>query len=93
MKGKALVCNCQTKKWLSRNEAADLIQMSIDIVERRGIPWQEEPLKYKIRYKVLKLDEGTRGLRRYFRADIEALIEIPTKPVGRARKLFAPPSD
>ena len=52
------------KIWLSRNDAAKKISVSPDTIERRAIPWQEERVPNRIRFKLLKLGEGTRQQRR-----------------------------
>lgn len=60
--------------WLSRREAARKISVSVDTIERRSVPWQEEPVPGKLRCKLLKLGEDTRQERRYFEPDVEALL-------------------
>jgi hypothetical protein len=62
--------------WLSRREAARKISVSVDTIEHRSVPWQEEPVPGKLRYKLLKLGEDTRQERRYFEPDIEALLML-----------------
>ena len=62
--------------WLSRREAAAKVSVSVDTIERRSVPWQEEPVPGKLRYKLLKLGEDTRQERRYFEPDIEALLML-----------------
>lgn len=61
--------------WLSRKDAARKISVSVDTIHRRAIPWQAEPVPGKIRWKYLKLGQGTWRDRRYFEPDIEALLE------------------
>ena len=60
--------------WLSRKQAAQKIGVSVDTVDRRATPWQSEPVKHRVRFKLLKLDENTRQERRYYEADLEALL-------------------
>ena len=60
--------------WLSRREAARKVSLSVDTIERRSVPWQDEPVPGKLRYKLLKLGEDTRQERRYFEPDVEALL-------------------
>jgi len=60
--------------WLSRKEAARKVSLSVDTIERRSVPWQDEPVPGKLRYKLLKLGEDTRQERRYFEPDVEALL-------------------
>ena len=64
-----LSCN-----WLSRKGAAEKLDVSVDTIERRAIPWQDEPVPGKLRYKFLKLGEETRQDRRYCEEDVEALL-------------------
>jgi hypothetical protein len=61
--------------WLSRREAARKISVSGDTIERRAIPWQDEPVPGKIRWQFLKLGQNTWRDRRYFEPDIEAFLE------------------
>ncbi len=63
--------------WLSRSDAARKISVSVDTIERRSIPWQEEAVIGKLRFKLLKLGEDTRQERRYFEPDVEALLIRP----------------
>lgn len=60
--------------WLSRKDAAQKISVSVDTVERRAVPWQQQRVLNRIRIKELKLAEGTRRERRYFEPDLEALL-------------------
>jgi len=79
--------------WLSSKVAAQRITMSRDTIERRGIPWCEDFIPGKIRYKELELGEGTRQPRRYYEPDVEALLVTP-KAMERlgARSLIPSPS-
>lgn len=63
--------------WLSPREAAKKLSCSTDTIERRAIPWQENAVRYKIRFKFLVLDEGGEPTRRYFEPDLEALLVAP----------------
>lgn len=63
--------NCQ---WFSLSSAAKYLDVSEDTVNRRGIPWQDKPVPGKLRWKLLKLGEGTRMERRYFRDDLDGLL-------------------
>lgn len=81
-------------EWMTKVQAANHLGLSVDTIERRGIPWQSEPVKFRLRLKYLVLGEdgkgeSTRPLPRYFREDVEALLVIP-KITKRARKLFEP---
>src|SRR5712691_11157499 len=44
--------------WLSAKEAAKKLSVSTDTIERRAIPWQDAGAPYKVRYKLLVLDES-----------------------------------
>lgn len=61
-------------RWFSLGTAAKYLDVSEDTVNRRGIPWQDRPVPGKLRWKHLKLGEGTRMGRRYFRDDLDALL-------------------
>jgi hypothetical protein len=52
--------NVLSRNWLSRKGAAEKLAVSVDTVERRAIPWQDDPVPGKLRYKYLKLEEETR---------------------------------
>ena len=52
--------NVLSRNWLSRKGAAEKLDVSVDTVERRAIPWQDDPVPGKLRYKYLKLEEETR---------------------------------
>ncbi len=60
--------------WVSLGTAAALIDVSKDTILRRGVPWQLERVPNRIRFKLLKLDPGTRQERRYLAPDLEALL-------------------
>jgi hypothetical protein len=69
----------QTKStdWLSLGSAAEYLDVSTDTILRRAVPWprdSDEPIPYKIRYKVLQLDEDTHADRRYYRPDLDFFI-------------------
>jgi hypothetical protein len=66
--------NATSRNWLSRKGAAEKLDVSVDTIERRAIPWQENPAPGKLRYKYLKLGDQTRQDRRYFEEDLEALL-------------------
>lgn len=61
-------------KWFSLSSAADYMDVSTDTIGRRAVCWQCAPEPGKIRYKLLKLGDGTRMERRYFGEDLEALV-------------------
>lgn len=63
--------------WLSRKEAAKLIFVSVDTIKRRAIPWNDDSIEGKIRWKWLVLDANGRKLRRYFRPDMTAMMPKP----------------
>lgn len=63
-----------TRLWFSAGTAAEFVDVSPDTVHRRAIPWRELPMPGKIRFKLLKLGEGTRQERRYYKPDVEALL-------------------
>ncbi len=65
--------------WLSRREAAKLILISVDTIKRRSIPWNDDSIKGKIRWKWLVLDANGRRLRRYFRPDVVAMTKKPRR--------------
>ncbi|HEY5911638.1 MAG TPA: hypothetical protein VJA21_13645 [Verrucomicrobiae bacterium] len=76
--------------WLSAKEAAKKLSVSTDTVERRAIPWQDSPERYKVRYKYLVLDEGAEPVRRYYEPDVEALLCEPKRLPVTCRLRLAP---
>ncbi len=66
-------------EWLSKQQAAALIDVSHDTIERRAIPWTEQPVRFKVRFKYMKLDAESRPLPRYYRPDVEAFLLEPKK--------------
>jgi hypothetical protein len=66
--------NATSRNWLSRKGAAEKLDVSVDTIERRAIPWQEDPSPGKLRYKYLKLGDQTRQDRRYCEEDLDALL-------------------
>ncbi len=60
--------------WLSLSSAAEFLDVSTDTVLRRAVEWTDSPIPGKLRYKCLKLGEGTRMERRYYRPDLETLL-------------------
>ncbi len=60
--------------WLSLSSAAEFLVVSTDTVLRRAVEWTDSPIPGKLRYKCLKLGEGTRMERRYYRPDLETLL-------------------
>ncbi len=65
--------------WLSGKDSGIYLGLQRDAIERRGIPWQDDPVPYKIRYKTLRLDPETKERRRYYRPDLDALLHSPSK--------------
>ena len=51
--------------------------MSTDTIERRAIPWQEQPIMFKLRYKLLQLGPDSDPVPRFYEPDVEALLYDP----------------
>jgi hypothetical protein len=64
-------------KWLPKTTAAEVIGVSTDTIDRRSIPWQDEPEPFKIRYKLLRLGPANQPFRRFCEADVIALLVNP----------------
>ncbi len=62
-------------QWLSLSGSAEFIDVSTDTIGRRAHSWQKEAVPGKVRFKLLKLGEGTRMERRYYVPDLEAWLE------------------
>jgi hypothetical protein len=65
------------KLWVRAKTAADVVDVSRDTVERRGIPWQDHPVPHRLRYKLLRLSEETEPERRYYLPDLRNFLENP----------------
>ena len=61
-------------QWYTRKSAAAFLDVSVDTIERRAIPWSLDPVPGRLRYRLLRLGENTREGRRYYGADLEALL-------------------
>jgi hypothetical protein len=80
--------------WLTRRDAARKIGVSVQTIQRRAVPWNDNAgfMSGKVRFKFLKLDDDTRQERRYYEPDVEALLVTPLafeRPA--ARSLIAAP--
>jgi len=64
-------------KWASLSGAAAYIVVSTDTIGRRAVPVVERKPRVpeKVRWKFLKLGEGTRMERRYFVEDLDFWLE------------------
>ena len=62
--------------WVSLSGAANCLDVSTETIGRRAVEWPKhnQSVPSKIRYKFLKLGEGTRQERRYYVPDLEALL-------------------
>lgn len=65
--------------WLSRKETAKQLAKSVDTVSRWAVPWSNDFVEGKIRWKWLVLDAGGRKLRRYFRPDVAVMLPMPQR--------------
>jgi len=63
--------------WLSGKDAGLYIGRSRDAVEKRAVPWQDDYVPKKIRYKLLQMDEGGEAERRYFKFDFDHWLVVP----------------
>jgi predicted DNA-binding transcriptional regulator YafY len=79
----------QVNVWLSVKECAKKLSVSDDTIYRRAVPYQAAPVPNRIRYKILKLDDGTEEGRRFLDEDAERLLHTP-QPLERPgrRTLF-----
>lgn len=64
-------------KWLSLSGSAEYLDVSTDTVLRRAVPWSDDYVPGKVRWKYLKLGEGTRQERRYWVEDLGAMLVKP----------------
>ena len=62
---------------MSGKDAGNWVGLSRDAIERRALAWQEEPVLFRVRFKLLQLDGDTKPMRRYFKPDVEALLRSP----------------
>jgi hypothetical protein len=74
--------------WLSVRQAAQKLGVSTDTIERRRLEWQSEPVRFKVRFKLLVLDACGPAQRRYFEPDLDAFLFDPRAlPRGSKPKL------
>jgi hypothetical protein len=74
--------------WLSAREAARKLSTSHDTINRRGVPWQPFPIRYRMRFKFMVLDEGGEPEKRYYEPDVEAMLLEPDQlPKASQRRL------
>ena len=76
--------------WLPVSLAALKIGRSQDTIERRGVPWTERPVPFRIRYRYLVLDPGSDAIRAYYEPDIEALLLNSDELPRNSRPRFVP---
>ena len=67
---------CDTTEWLRRKDAARKISVSGDTIERRAVPWCENFIPGKVRWRP---DDQDRNHRRYFEPDLEAMLVNPKR--------------
>lgn len=63
--------------------AAEFLDVSRDTIEKRLVDWQDSYVSFRIRCAKIQLQEGGRGIRSCFRADVEALLQEPASPDDR----------
>ena len=68
--------------WMRVIDAASFLGLSSNAVEERAIPWQDEPMPHRLRYKLLVLEADAKPRRRCFRQDVEALLRNPPRRRG-----------
>ncbi len=79
--------------WLTLSLAAQKLSVSECTISRRAIRWQDKPVRYRVRYKQLCLDEGSAAGRRYYEPDLEAMVVMPSPLIRPYRhKAFRPDS-
>jgi len=66
--------------WLGGKEAGMYIGFSRDYVEDRAVPWQDDLIPFKVRFKHVIGNEGAEPVRRYYRPDLDALLVNPQTP-------------
>lgn len=92
-------------RWMQAKSCGDTLDFAPITIIRRGVPWQEDPVPFRIRWKYLFLDEGVRPYRRYFAPDVEAFasnspekrptlyVPVLLDPVPRGRVYNMPSRD
>ncbi len=73
-------------RWFSGKDGADYAGFSRDWLEQRAVAWlsDNQPVPGKVRFKLVD------GVRRYWKADIDALFVLPSEykgPVSLVPKL------
>jgi hypothetical protein len=62
--------------WLGAKDAGAYVGMSPDWAEARALEWplDDKPVQGRIRYRWLRDNPGDRGIRRFYRPDIDAFL-------------------
>src|ERR1700690_711991 len=77
--GGGVVLNAMNKVWVKCVTVADYLDVSRDTIERRAIEWDDKVgyVPHRFRYRLIELNEGKPGQRRYYFADAEAFLRNP----------------
>jgi hypothetical protein len=73
-------------EWLTKRQAAVRLAVSLCTIARRGIPWRDSPRPFKIRVRILQLDDAGKGRPRYYAPDVDALLT--ERPRSAYQKVF-----
>lgn len=66
--------------WLGGKDAGLYIGCSRDYVEQRALPWRDDYVPFKVRFKMLVGDPVGQPTRKYYRPDLDALLVVPKTP-------------
>ncbi len=72
-------------RWVSCKTLCDYLDISDETVRRCRIPWQDDPVPHRFRYKDMKLREDAEPEKRYWLEDAEAFLSQPA-PTPQTKK-------
>jgi hypothetical protein len=77
-------------RWVKCATVCNYLDISDDTVLRRAVPWQDDPIPFKFRYKEMTLDAGGKPEKRYWLPDVVGFLRHPPTS-QRSKKLeFTP---
>jgi hypothetical protein len=79
------------ERWVKCSTLCHYLDISDDTVTRRAIPWQDDHVPYKFRWKEFPLDEDKEPEKRYYFPDGLAFLRNPP-PAHRPQLLGVKPA-
>src|SRR3974390_903443 len=82
------------ERWVRCSTLCNYLDISDDTVLRRAVPWQDDPVPHKFRFKELLLDGGGEPQKRYWFPDAVSFLRNPppSRAAQAARRLSVTPA-